>query len=125
MVTPVISAMIRMALPAIRFGGAGDPSLDLFSHPVADKLVEADKARAAPFLGGATRDLHRDQRLACSGRAADDDAIVQRGELKDWLLLIAKKPLDVLFTLLDFLARAGSALLNWQADADDGFDLRR
>ena len=47
MVTPVISAMIRMALPAIRFGGAGDPTLNLLSHPVADKLVEADQARRA------------------------------------------------------------------------------
>jgi hypothetical protein len=98
--------------------------VNLFSHPVADKLIEADEAGPAPPLGSATCDLHCNQRFACSGGAANYESIVQRGEFKDWLLLKAEKPLDVLFPSLDFLARAGSALLNREADADDGFDLR-
>jgi hypothetical protein len=93
-------------------------------HPIADKLVEADKARAAPALCSPTRKLHCDQGFSCPGRAANHQAIVHRGQFKDWLLLSAKKPLDVLFTLLDFLARAGSALLNWQTGPHDGVDLR-
>ena len=88
-------------------------------QPVANELIEADEGRAAPPLGSATRDLHCDQRLPGPCRPADDDAVVQRGELEDWLLLDTEKAFGLLFPPLNLLACAEAALANRQTGADN------